>query len=74
MRRQLVHDEAATSTATAAMSIRIITDNNIRALRKKSDTWKSKWIKPREGFVFINVDAGFTWKICREALGLSLQE
>jgi hypothetical protein len=41
------------------MSIRVITQNNIRVLRKNSVKRKSSWNKPKENFVLINVDASF---------------
>ena len=51
--------EKVPPNAIAAMSIRIITENNIRASRKKSASRQTKWVKPREGFLMINVDASF---------------
>lgn len=46
-------------TAQAAMSIQVITSNNIRAMRKQVTAKKSGWEKPRVNFVMINVDAAF---------------
>ena len=59
MRRQLVHGENVPPNAIATMSIRIITQSNLKALRKNSATRKSKWVKSKEGFVMINIDASF---------------
>jgi hypothetical protein len=41
------------------MSIRVITTNNIRAIRKNSENKKSAWIKAKEGHVMVSVDASF---------------
>jgi hypothetical protein len=50
------------------MSIQITVANNIRAMRKKSARRKSIWMKPKEGFVMVNVDASFN----RERLSRSV--
>ena len=59
MRRQLVHAEKVPTNTITAMYIQVITKNNIRSLRKNPITRRSKWVKPREGFVMINIDASF---------------
>jgi hypothetical protein len=41
------------------MSIRIVTTNNIRAMKKNPKKRKSVWTKPKEGYVLINVDASY---------------
>jgi hypothetical protein len=52
MRRQGMHDENVPPVIVAGMSIRAITDNNIRVLRKSLVKRKSSWIKPKETTLF----------------------
>jgi ribonuclease HI len=59
IRRQFVHEEKVASVVHAAMSIQIITTNNTRAMKKKSEKRKSVWTKPKEVYVLINVDASY---------------
>jgi hypothetical protein len=58
MRRQGVHDEHA-PPMIAAVSIQVIIENNIWLLRKNATKRKSTWIKPKESYVLINIDASF---------------
>ena len=54
-----MHAEKVPTNTITTMYIQVITENNIRALRKNPITRRSKWVKPREGFVMINIDASF---------------
>jgi hypothetical protein len=59
MRRQGVHDEHVPPPMIAAVSIQVIIENNIWVLRKNATKRKSTWIKPKESYVLINIDASF---------------
>ena len=74
MRRQLVHGEKVPPNSVAAMSIRVITENNIRALRKSGSIRKSKWSRPKEGFVLINVDASFNEESLSGGIGAIIRD
>ena len=54
-----MHAEKVPTNTITTMYIHVITENNIRALQKNPITRRSKWVKPREGFVMINIDASF---------------
>jgi hypothetical protein len=55
MWRQLVHEEKVPTLSIAAMSIQVITANDMRALKKNAVRKKSEWDNPREGFVHISM-------------------
>jgi hypothetical protein len=52
------------------MSIQVLTANFVWALNPKHVEKKSRWIKAREGFVTVNVDATFDFERVRELQGL----
>jgi ribonuclease HI len=74
MRRQLIHGEKYPTNSVAAMSIQVITTNNIRSLRKNSIKKQSVWAKPREGYVLINVDASFNLEYLSGGIGVVIRD
>jgi ribonuclease HI len=74
MRRQLIHGEKYPTNSVAAMSIQVITTNNIRSLRKNSIKKQSVWAKPREDYVLINVDASFNLEYLSGGIGVVIRD
>jgi hypothetical protein len=57
--RQVTHGETIQSPQRTAQAILTLSLNYSRARKKKSDIDRHGWVKPREDYVKLNVDAGF---------------
>jgi ribonuclease HI len=58
-RRKATHGEVVQSPARTAQSISTLTLNFSRAKKRKTGIDRHGWVKPKENFVKLNVDAGF---------------
>jgi hypothetical protein len=57
MRRNVVNGEKEQRITNAALSIRVLTANFTRSLKKGIQEKTSSWQKPPENFVSVNIDA-----------------
>lgn len=58
-RRKATHGEMVQSTPRTAQAISALTLNYVPVRKKKQGIVRHGWVKPREDFVKLNVDAGF---------------
>jgi hypothetical protein len=73
-RSQVSHGETIQSPPRSAQAIATLTINYSRAKKKKDGVARIGWVKPREDYVKLNVDAGFCVNSGSGSIGAIIQD